>query len=106
MSAPWRIEDDPPGWLTASAREVDSLREWCRKLEVREVHLTDDVIDLDSGTFESVDTTDANPPRDAITRALRQLDTRHVETAEANRDRSAEASEEIRRRFGGDTSSR
>ena len=99
MSERWLIEDDPPEWLEVGADEVEALRAWCRKLEVREVHLNADAVDLDSATYEALDATDANPPAAAITRALRKLGTLRVEDDEAKRDRRAEASEDLRRRF-------
>src|SRR5205085_7179503 len=91
--------DDPPDWLSATAREIESLRAWCLRLGVREVHLSGDAVDLDNNVFQTVESTDANPTHDAITCALRKLETRQVEEAEAKRDRPGEATKSLRARF-------
>lgn len=100
MPAPWRIEEDPPDWLVVDARTLDALRATCRLLGVREIHLTNDVLDLDSATFEpeSVDRGASYAVRlDAL---FRQLDARRIRDAKANRARRAEASKGLRRFSG------
>lgn len=99
MNDAWPIESDPPAWLSVSADEVATLRERCRGLHVTRVHLNGDTVDLDSYLSEDLNPSDANPPLAAINRALQCLGTRAVQEAEAKRDRAAEASQELRRRF-------
>lgn len=97
MLSTWYIEDDPPAWLLVDARTLDILRQACRLHGVREVHLTNDVLDLDSAIFEPENVDRGASFAVRLDALFRQLDARHVQEAKAKRDRAAEASKSLRR---------
>ena len=97
----WVVAKDPPDWLTVSASELASLREWFERLKIRTVHLSGDVISLAGGAeFGKVISANPNPELAAIKRALLNLDAKRIEEEQKNRDRGAEASESLRQQFG------
>ena len=76
----WVVAKNPPDWLTVSASELASLREWFERLKIRTVHLSGDVISLAGGAeFGKVISTNPNPELAAIKRALLNLDAKRIE---------------------------
>jgi hypothetical protein len=97
----WEVGKAPPSWFDGD--DGDLINEWAQRSAVREMSLvespTERLLHLDGGgtRIETVLETDAHPVRDAIVRALEWWDATRRAATEANRDRQAEASRDLKR---------